>query len=189
MTKLAQRIKKIPKGYFSLSDFKKISPLAEASLKVAVARMVKNKELIKLGNKLYCLDITRIDLEKLATQIYYPSYLSFEWALARHNILSQQPMHLTLATPKRSKTICLNNKNIIYHHIKKDLFWGYKNESGILIAEPEKAFLDLAYLSLNGYAKFDTEEMNLKLLDKNKLKEYLKKFKNKKIDKLLSEKN
>jgi len=44
-------------------------------------------------------------------------------------------------------------------------------------------------LSLNGYAKFDTEEMNLKLLDKNKLKEYLKKFKNKKIDKLLSEKN
>jgi len=31
--------------------------------------------------------------------------------------------------------------------------------------------------------------MNLKLLDKNKLKEYLKKFKNKKIDKLLSEKN
>ena len=35
--------------------------------------------------------------------------------------------------------------------------------------------LDLAYLSLNGYAKFDIEEMNLELLYKAKLKKYLKK--------------
>ena len=78
-------------------------------------------------------------------------------------------------------------KNMFYHHIDQRLFWGYQKLENVFLAEPEKAFLDLAYLSLNGYAKFDLEEMNLDLLDKNILKKYLKKFKNKRLEKIINQ--
>jgi predicted transcriptional regulator of viral defense system len=185
MISLIQKIKSIPKDFFSLSDIKKISHLKDDSLKVAINRLVKSKKLIKLGHKLYTVNISNVDFEKLACEIYQPSYLSFEYALAIHNILSQKPVHLVLATSKRTKNVAVLDKNIFYRHISPEIFWGYQKHGNILLAEPEKAFLDLAYLSLNGYAKFDPEEMNVDLLDKKVLMKYLKKFNNKKLEKLI----
>jgi predicted transcriptional regulator of viral defense system len=187
MNKLLEKIKKIPKGYFSLKDLKKISPLKEDSLKVALNRLVASGELIKLGHQLYAQDIAKINLEQLACAVYAPSYLSCETALAYHHILSQQPWHLTLVTAKRSKVICVANKNLIYHHLKPNLFWGNQIINNRMIAEPEKAFLDQAYLSLNGYSKLDLEEMNLKFLNKVKLIKYCHKFQNKKLTKLVAQ--
>ncbi len=117
--------------------------------------------------------------------MHSPSYLSFEWVLARHNILSQKPANLTLTTAKRSRKIITPQNVIIYHHLQPKLFWGFVREENYLIAKPEKAFLDLAYLSLNGYAKFDVEEMNLELLNKVKLKKYLRKINYPKLNNLL----
>jgi len=185
MTKLIQKIKNIPKSYFSFTDLKKISDFSDESLKVTISRMIKNEEIIKLRKGIYTLDISKINWESFAIEMYSPSYLSFEWSLARHNILSQKPVNLILATTKRSKKITTPQNIIIYHHLQSKLFWGFIREENYLIAEPEKAFLDLAYLSLNGYAKFDVEEMNLELLDKIKLKKYLKKMNYQKLNNFL----
>ena len=185
MIKLIQKIKSIPKSYFSFADLKKISNLSDESLKVAISRMIKNREIIKLRKGIYTLDISKISWENFAIEMYSPSYLSFEWVLAKYNILSQKPVNLTLATAKRSRKIITPQNVIIYHHLQPKLFWGFTREENYLIAEPEKAFLDLAYLSLNGYAKFDTEEMNLELLNKIKLKKYLRKIDCQKLNNLL----
>jgi predicted transcriptional regulator of viral defense system len=185
MPKWLQKIKSIPKDYFSLADIMKVTDLGEKSLKVAISRMLKKGELVALRKGVYTLDASKINWEAFAGQIYSPSYLSFEWALARHGVLSQQPANLTLATANRSRKITVADKVIIYHHIQPQLFWGYRREDNFWIAEPEKAFLDLAYLSINGYAKFDAEEMNLKILKKTRIKEYLKKFNNAKLNSLL----
>lgn len=185
MNKLQEKINKIPKQYFSLHDLYKFSDIEKASLKVALSRAVRNKDIIRLASGLYAKDINNIPWENLAVNIYSPSYISFESALNHYNILSQQSAHLTLATTKRRKDININDQIIIYRHIKSTLFWGYIKKDDYLIAEPEKAFLDLAYLSLNGYAHFDPEEMNLKLLDKKKIKRYLKRFNNIKLNNLI----
>lgn len=185
MNKLIKQIKSIPKSYFTLNDIKKISRLEENSLKVALSRLVKRGELIKLARGIYANDIAKVEWEKLAVELYPPCYISFESALANHNILSQKPYQLTLAAAKRSKTIEIGERTIVYHHLKKEMFWGFRNDQGILSAEPEKALLDLAYLSLNGYAKFDPEEINFGLIDKTKLLSYLKKIKNKKLEKIM----
>lgn len=176
MAKLIQKIKNIPKSYFSFADLKKISDLSDESLKVAISRMIKSGEIIKLKKGVYASDISKINWESFAVETHSPSYLSFEWALSKYNILSQKPVNLTLATTKRSKKITTPQNIIIYHHLQPKLFWGFIREDNYLLADPEKAFLDLAYVSLNGYAKFDVEEMNLELLDKVKLKKYLKKI-------------
>ncbi len=186
MSKLLKEINNIPRKYFSLKDLSKINNLEKNSLKVAISRAVRDKKIFKLTNGLYAQDINDIPWENLAINIYSPSYISFESALNHYNILSQQTVSLTLATDKRRKNINIHNHPIIYRHIKSGLFWGYIRKSDYLIAEPEKAFLDLAYLSLNGYGHFDPEEMNLSLLNKEKIKRYLKKFNNKKLDKLIS---
>jgi predicted transcriptional regulator of viral defense system len=185
MNKLQEKINKIPKQYFSLQDLYKFSNTNKASLKVALSRAVRDKQVIRLASGLYAKDINNIPWENLAVNIYRPSYISFESALNHYNILSQQSAYITLATTKRRNDININDQVIIYRHIKDDLFWGYIKKDDYLIAEPEKAFLDLAYLSLNGYAHFDPAEMNLGLLDKKKIKSYLKKFNNTKLDNLM----
>lgn len=186
MTKLIEKINNIPKSYFSLQDLSKIIDLEKNSLKVAVSRAVKNKKITKLINGLYSKNINNISWENLAINIYNPSYISFESALNYYNILSQQTVNLTLATNKRKKIINIHDHYIIYRHIKNELFWGYVKQDDYLIAEPEKAFLDLAYISLNGYGHFDPEEINLDILNKEKLAKYLKRFNNNRLNKLIN---
>jgi len=181
MEKLIEKINKIPKGYFSFADLRKISALDDGSLRVAVSRLLKSGKIISLVKGIYSADLSKVSLERFAVENYAPSYLSFEWALGRFDILSQKTYGLTLATTRQTKKISAPAGVIIYRHVKPELFWGYKNENGCLIAEPEKAFLDLAYLSLNGYGKFDPTEMNLGLLNKKKIKAYLKKINSKRL--------
>lgn len=185
MSKLLTKINSIPKKFFSLTDLSKISDLEKNSLKVAISRAVKDEKIIKLVNGFYAKNINDIPWENLAINIYSPSYISFESALSYYNILSQQTASLTLATNKRRKNIEIHNQSIVYRHIRNDLFWGFIKKDDYLIAEPEKAFLDLAYLSLNGYGHFDLDEMNISLLEIEKIAKYLKRFKSKKLDKLI----
>ncbi|MEK9153755.1 MAG: hypothetical protein AAB723_04120 [Patescibacteria group bacterium] len=188
MNKLIKKLKSIPKGYFTLMDVKKITSFADDSLSVAMSRLARSGEIIRISKGIYSVDSSQIDWENFACEVYSPSYISFESALAMHNILSQRPTHITMATSNRSKQLIMESRNIIYHHIKRDLFWGYKLVDGALLADEEKSLLDLLYLSMHGYAKFDSEEMNLKLLNKTRLNKYLKEFDipqmNKVIDKL-----
>ena len=176
MSKLLNITNKLPKEYFSIEDLQKISNLNRNSLRVSLSRAVKSGQLTKLTNSLYTANVNKLSWENLAINLYKPSYISFESALNRHGILSQQTSALTLATPKIRKEISIENERLVYRHLKKEMFWGYYREDNYLIADPEKAFLDLAYLSLNGYAHFDAEEMNLQLLDKGIIKKYLKKI-------------
>jgi len=187
MSELINQIKKIPKTYFSVIDILKVSGLDESSLRVSISRLVKRGELIKIGKGIYTQNNSQVNWEELVCRLYQPSYLSFEWILAREGILSQQPYNLTLATANRSKQIKIGNKIATFHHLKPERFWGYYKKGNVLVAEKEKAFLDLAYLSLNGYAKFDPEEMNLSRLDKIKLSNYSNKFKSKKLNSLLAD--
>ncbi len=185
MNNLENKLNKIQKSYFSFADARKITQLDDASLRVAISRLIKAGKIVALTKGYYCHDLAKVDFPKLALEIYAPSYLSFEWALGQAGILSQKSYALTLATTKRAHQIEITNTTLSYRHLRADLFFGYEIKEGYLIAEPEKAFLDLAYLSLNGYAKFDAEEMNLERLNKNKIKIYLKKFKSKRLNKLV----
>ncbi len=178
MKKLLDKIKAVPKGYVAFSDIRKLSGLDENSLKVAVNRMVKDGRLDRIVKGVYTADLARVAWEKFACEYYYPSYLSFEWALAKHGVLSQQPHALTLATERRARRVETPAAVLDYHHLKQDLYWGYGNEGGDLLADPEKAWLDLAYLSLKGYARFDRGEMDLGRLDREKIRRYLKRFDN-----------
>jgi len=185
MSILYNKIKQIPKSYFTINDLKKVVESSDGGLKVGLSRLVKSGKIYRLVRGYYTTDISSVNWEQFGIEYGAPSYLSFEWALGYYDILSQQAHLLTLATTGRNKIIDTDGVGLVYRHIQKKHFWGFKQDSGFLIAEPEKAFLDQAYLSLNGYAMFDIAEMDLDNLNYKKLKQYLKKFNNKKLNKII----
>lgn len=187
MSELQKRISAIPKNTFTISDVRKITDMDDQSLRVSMNRLVKNGFATRIVRGVYTNNPAMVDWEKFAQELYAPSYLSFEWVLARAGVLSQKPYALTLATSLRTKTIETSWMTIIYHHIQPHLYWGSIQEHGIFVAEPEKAFLDLAYLSLRGYATLDPDEMDLTLLDCKKMKQYLRKFNNVQLNKRVND--
>lgn len=186
MNKLLQKINNIPKSYFSLKDLEKISDRDKNSLRVALSRSVKSGDITRLTSGIYTSDINNLTWENFAVNLYTPSYISLEYALNYYNVLSQRVYAITLVTTNRKKEVTIQGQPLNYKHIKPNMFWGYIKKEDFLIAEPEKAFLDLAYLSLNGYANFDPEEMNLGSLNKQKIKKYLKKINNPRLTKLIN---
>ncbi len=181
MNKLEQEIKKINKNYFSLNDLRKISHLQEASLKVAINRLIKEKKIIRLANNFYTVEPAKIVLEKLAQELLSPSYISFETALAHYGIISQKPSNLTLATLGRSQQKKVLNVNLIFRHLQKNLFWGYVRLTDYYLATPEKALIDLIYLSLNGNYRIDLTELELNVINRKIFKQYLEKVENKRL--------
>lgn len=176
MVDLIKTLASLDKGYFTSADLEKITGLAKNSLKVAVYRLVKNGLLVKIKRGVFQLAFNPIDVKKIANQLYYPSYLSFESALSQYGILSQIPYAQTFATPKRSKKITLWETQVEYRQLQKELFFGYVLANGIYIAEPEKALLDELYLVSRGKATINIAELDLRKIDKKKLKLYAQKF-------------
>lgn len=173
---LIQTLQSLDRGYFTVADMGKIVGLSKDSLKVALNRLTTKKVLTRVKRGVYQLSLSQIDVKKIANQLYYPSYLSFESALSIYGILSQIPFTQTFATVKKSKKMNLGNTEVEFTQVKKDLFFGYTLENGIYIAEPEKALLDTLYLVSRGKRSINIDELDLKEIKKEKIEEYATKF-------------
>jgi hypothetical protein len=96
-----------------------------------------------------------------------------------HGILSQNAFTLTLVTPRLPRTFRAGKHRLEYHQVKRPLFRGYADQGGVLVAEPEKALLDLIYIRLVRGGKMDEarmrsllDDMHLDELDRRKLARY-----------------
>jgi predicted transcriptional regulator of viral defense system len=160
-------LRKISKTFFTVDDLQKSFKLKKTSLKKALARLVKKGLLRRLCRGIYILSGEGIDTQKIASQLYAPyAYISFESALSIYGIINQVPYAVTLATYRTPKIRPFLESEIILRKIKKELFFGYRLEGKILIAEPEKALLDTLYLKSKGLTELPEEELNLKGLSK-----------------------
>ncbi len=173
---LIQTLQSLDRGYFTVADMEKIIGLSRESLKVSLYRLTAKKILTRVKRGVYQLSISEIDVKKIANQLYYPSYLSFESALSIYGILSQIPYTETFATVKKSKKMTLGNTEVEFTQLKKELFFGYVLDKGIYIAEPEKALLDEFYLVSRGKRSINIDELDLKEIEKEKIGEYANKF-------------
>lgn len=168
-----KKLKAIEKPYFSIADLEKVLGLKRKSLYVALNRMVKSGLLNRIKRGIYEVSFSKNKIEEIANQLYFPSYLSFESVLFKHGIMDQIPYTLTFATSRKSKKLILAERETEYRQIKKELFFGYKKEGGILTAEPEKALLDQIYLYSLGKAFVNFEEWDFSRLDRTRFLRFL----------------
>ena len=130
--------------------------VGEAKLKAIQAqlsRWVKAGRLIKLARGKYILarPYRKIDppLEAIANRLVYPSYVSFERALAWYGLIPESVPVVTSITTGRPCVIENALGTFQYRHIQQRLFWGYEaitlQGEACMLALPEKAILDLFY--------------------------------------------
>ncbi len=123
--------------------------------------------------------IGEYDELELAQKLLKPSYISFYTALVFHGI-SFQYYDSVHAMALVSKKAAVNNKQFVYHKLKEKVFYnslGIENKKAYVLAGPERAVADSLYLAPT--LAFD----NLDKVNKQKLKEVVKIYDNKALEK------
>lgn len=153
----------------------------EQSLYAKTAYYVKQGALIRLTRGVFAKN-KDFNPKELATSIYTPSYISFETVLREAGVIFQHYEAIFVAT-KWTKTMTVDKHTITFRKLKDPVLFnsaGIVNKDNYSIATPERAFLDMIYLSPNYY--FD----NLKFIDWAKCEELVKIYNNKELVKRLN---
>jgi predicted transcriptional regulator of viral defense system len=78
----------------------------------------------------------------------YPSYVSLQSALYLHGMISQIPQVTYVVSLDRTQRIRTSVGTLSIHRVAPGFFGGFElRESGVKLATPEKALLDVFYLS------------------------------------------
>ena len=153
------------------------------ALQAQLSRWVKGKRLIKLARGKYILARpyrkVHPPLEYVANRLVYPSYVSFERALAWYGLIPEAVAVVTSVTTGRPRVVETALGTFRYRHIHQRLFWGYEtiDHQGLacVLAVPEKAILDLFYFQRGAATLAKIQEMrlqNLNRLDANRLRTF-----------------
>lgn len=167
---LLKKLKENNLGVFTAKD---LEVLLQKKPYNVLKTLKKQKEIFPIKKGVYSLQ--NVDDRVVATRIIEPSYISFLSALNYYNLTDQMPVKIQLITTKRKK-----HKNFDFTTIKKDLFFGYTNVKGIVIAEKEKAVIDCLYLPKKARGSSAIKDIiinNIGELDIRKLKKYASKDK------------
>ena len=145
--------------YFEIDNLK-IFGAAPAYLRILLSRLETRGAIVRMKRgvyaaKAYCDKMKSagkwpVYLEFLASKIYSPAYLSLDYVLYAHNILTEAPVNFTLISA--GKTAFYKNAlgAFSYHKIKAPLFCGYavskEGEFPVYKASKAKALFDFLYL-------------------------------------------
>ena len=127
------------------------------------------------------------DDKEMACGLFRPAYISLEYVLQRAGVVFQYDDTITCVS-YLNRTVEIDDKTYQYCIINPELWIGMdgiEQHDNILIASPERAFLDMVYLSA-GNCYFD----NLHPLNKAKVKQllplYISKVLKQRVTKLLN---
>ncbi len=165
------------KSVFRMEDIQRIKKCSQGYAWQVLARLRKKGIIKKVSENSYT---TKSDINVVATNLLYPSYISFLYASYYYGYTEQIVRIVQLATTTRKKEIDFEKYTIKFIPIKH--FFGYKkiriSEGEIFIAENEKLCID-ALLRPKECGNFnEIEKMfeNAKI-SKKKIIEYLKRTK------------
>ena len=158
-----------------------------SQVRLQLVRWVRDGRLVKLHKGLYTLAEPyrkiKPDSFSIANALKSHSYISLQSALAWHGLIPEFVPAITSVTTARPQTIQTPLGRFEYRHIAVNLFWGYQkvelvDKQEAFVATPEKAILDLAYLTAGGDKQEFLEELRLQnfgKLNKDILWQYAKK--------------
>lgn len=134
------------KRLFSLEDLLQMTGAGRGTLLVELSRLVRRGVLERPARGWYANPLNPPSLDEIAMALRFPSYISLEHALSRHNILSQTAFAVTLVTTRPPYVYVCRGSRLEYHQVGRRLFWGYRFDGLANVAYPEKALLDLIYI-------------------------------------------
>ena len=178
--------------FFDLATVVQLTDERRETVQVQLYRWCKTGKLLPLRRKMYALPepyITRpINPAELANHLYRPSYLSSHWALGYYGLIPERVVVHTSISSRVTRTFENALGRFSYRHVKPSAFFGYRpiqiDQRKVLIAEPEKALLDLWYLETGQWTQGRLSEMrfqNMELVDSARLQAYAERFESPRI--------
>ncbi|MGB2762300.1 MAG: type IV toxin-antitoxin system AbiEi family antitoxin domain-containing protein [Minisyncoccales bacterium] len=169
---------------FTPTDIRRIFGVSKVAATFLVHRYTKQGLLKRVKQGIYTLYDTTVPDLYLANKLYEPSYVSLEFALSYHRVIPETVYEITSVTTKATRRFNALGKVFTYRKIKKEAFTGYSvnQQKGLtfLIAEPEKAFIDLTYLRIISNKK-PISRFNKEKINQTKALRYAKLFNNNKL--------
>ena len=115
---------------------------------------IKKGLLLRLRNEYFAFPeyLARPDYAKyIANRIYKPSYISLHTALSFYGMIPEAVVQITSVTSLKTASFKNAFGEYAYRNVKSRLMFGYgaralEDGRTFLLAEPEKALLDLLYL-------------------------------------------
>lgn len=160
---------------FNARIFRQIFRTTPVQTKTILEKYTGGGVFLRLKKGLYALKRRMPGDGEIANALYKPSYLSFEYALSKYGIIPESVYSITSATTKPTREFTVQGRAFSFYTIKKQAFAGYRpvKEEGrsVLIAEPEKAFVDYLYFVSLGKRSWN-DRFYTKGLDKGKIKDY-----------------
>ncbi len=142
-------------------------------VRVQLSRWATSGRVVRIHKGWYALNEpfrrVRVDTNVIASTIKDGSYVSLQSALDFHGLIPEYVAETTCVTTRRPLTVDSPFGRIRYRHIKPDAFFGYvRIERGLqqaYVATPEKALLDLAYLTPGSQDRAYLSELRLQRTD------------------------
>jgi len=131
-------------------------PVNSTDIRRQLSRWIHTGRLIQIRKGLYMLSDTYRKKTPhpflVANMMKRASYVSLQSALSHYGLIPEYVPYVTSVTTGRPETISSPIGNYIFKHIKTALFHSYKyielgDGQSAFIASPEKALLDLFYLT------------------------------------------
>ena len=175
---LIEYLRRLKNPVFSLNDISKITGYDLRYTKVFLSRIVKTGLLVRVEKNKYVVRDTNPLL--VASNLIFPSYISFISALGYHNLTLQIPHIIYVVCLRKKKQISYNGYTIKFVRFNRKSFFGYRRElldgKYLFIGEVEKVILDC--LKLPKYCPISEVFYAIKnaKLDMDKLIRYAKKM-------------
>ncbi len=150
MSEFFGRVKNLHQPIFTTRDIVALLNLQTTTVSKALRRLAENGHLTSLQSGLWAIPekVESFMLPEYLTAPF-PSYVSLQSALYYHGIIEQIPNIIYAVTIARTKKFVTPLGTISTHHIIPEFFFGFevvgKNKNKI--ATPEKALMDIFYLS------------------------------------------
>lgn len=140
-------VKSMENPVFTINDASRILMKKENYVKQYIHRLKNKGEIKEIERGKYALSDNPFSI---ASNIIFPSYISFLSGLAYYGITTQIPKTITVVSLKQKKEIKFNEYKIRFVKISKKRFFGYLkeryHEKSVFVAEPEKLLLDCIFL-------------------------------------------
>ena len=164
-------------GFFAASDE------SLPALRLQLSRWVKAGKLIQLKKGLYTLAEPYRKMNPhpfvLANAMKKASYISLHSALGHFGMIPEYVPTVTSVTTHRPERVKTSLGQFVFRRIKKNWFCGYQrielvSRQSAFVATPEKALLDLVYLTPGADSYDFIAELRLQNLDKLDLRAFRK---------------
>lgn len=164
-----------------------------ASLRVQISRWVKDGKVVKLRKGIYTLAEPYAKIRPhpfaIANGLKAASYVSLQSALSWYGLIPEFVPATTSVTTGRPQTLRTPLGRFEFRHVKKTLFRDFEkielpDRQEAFVARPEKALVDLIYLTPGaddeGYLR-ELRLQNFDAIDKDKLESFIRATKSAKL--------